>query len=147
MWGPQVQPLMVRLLESRKQRIQSYMCKKLDLANNLDKPPSSSSSGQTGCPGGSDSKIICLQCRRLRFHLWIGKTPWRRKWHPTPVFLSREFCGLRSLGVYSPWDHKESDMTERLTLCFCLILKDPRAEEPAESTWALTYRKCALLSH
>ena len=38
---------MVRLVEPRKQRIQSYMCKKLDLANNLDKPPWSSSSGQT----------------------------------------------------------------------------------------------------
>ena len=47
---------MVRLVEPRKQRIQSYTCKKLDLANNLDKPPWSSSSGQTGFPGGLDSK-------------------------------------------------------------------------------------------
>ena len=45
-----------RLVEPRKQRIQSDKCKKLDLANNLDKPPWSSSSGQTGFPGGSDSK-------------------------------------------------------------------------------------------
>ena len=21
------------------------------------------------------------------FHPWVGKTPWRRKWQPTPVFL------------------------------------------------------------
>ena len=137
---------MGRLAEPRKQSIQSCECKKLDLANNLDKPPWRSSSGQTGFPGGSDSKEICLQCRRLRFRLWVGKTPWRRQWQPTPVFLPGEFHGLRSLGVYSPWGHKESDMIERLTLCFHLILRDPWAEEPAESTWALTYRNCALLS-
>ena len=30
----------------------------------------------------------------------------------TPLFLSEEFCGQRSLVGYSPWDHKESDVTE-----------------------------------
>ena len=24
---------------------------------------------------------------RCGFNLWVGKIPWRRKWHPTPVFL------------------------------------------------------------
>ena len=24
---------------------------------------------------------------RLGFSPWLGKTPWRREWHPTPVFL------------------------------------------------------------
>ena len=33
-------------------------------------------------------------------------------WQPTPVFLSGKFHGQRSLAGYSPWDHKESDMTE-----------------------------------
>ena len=37
--------------------------------------------------------------------------PWRREWQPTPVFLPREFHGQRSLVGYSPWGHKESDMT------------------------------------
>jgi len=37
---------------------------------------------------------------------------WRRKWQPTPVFLPGESQGQRSLAVYSPWGHKESDMTE-----------------------------------
>ena len=32
---------------------------------------------------------------------------------PTPVFLSGKSHGLRSLVGYSPWGHKESDMTER----------------------------------
>ena len=35
--------------------------------------------------------------------------PWRRKWHPTPVFLPGKSHGQRSLAGYSPWGHKESD--------------------------------------
>ena len=41
----------------------------------------------------------------------IGKIPWRREWQPTPVSLPREFQGQRSLVGYSPWGHKELDMT------------------------------------
>ena len=43
------------------------------------------------------------------------KIPWRRKWLPTPVFLPGEFHGQRSLAGYSPWDCKESHMTELLS--------------------------------
>ena len=28
----------------------------------------------------------CLQWRRLKFDTWV-KIPWRKKWHPTPVFV------------------------------------------------------------
>ena len=35
----------------------------------------------------------------------VGKIPWSRK--PTPQFWPGEFHAL-----YSPWGHKESDMTE-----------------------------------
>ena len=42
--------------------------------------------------------------------------PVGREWLPTPVFLSGEFHGQRSLVGYSPWGHKESDTAERLTL-------------------------------
>ena len=38
--------------------------------------------------------------------------PQRRKWQPTPVFLPGGSYGQRSLAGYSPWGHKESDMTE-----------------------------------
>ena len=38
--------------------------------------------------------------------------PWRRKWQPTPVFLPGKSHGQRSLEGYSPWGHKELDMTE-----------------------------------
>ena len=44
-----------------------------------------------------------------------GRIPWRREWLPTLVFLPGEFHGQRSLTGYSPWDHKELDMTERLS--------------------------------
>ena len=40
---------------------------------------------------------------------------WRRKWQPTPVFLPGEFHGQRNLEGYSPWDCRESHMTEWLT--------------------------------
>ena len=59
---------------------------------------------------------MCLQCGRPGFDPWIGKIPWRRKWQPTPVFLPGEFHGQRSLVGYGPWGHKESDMTEWLTM-------------------------------
>ena len=42
--------------------------------------------------------------------------PRRRAWPPTPVFLRGESRGQRNLVGYSPRVHKESDMTEQLTL-------------------------------
>ena len=42
--------------------------------------------------------------------------PWRRAWQPTPVLVPGEPHGQGSLAGYSPWGHKESDTTERLTL-------------------------------
>ena len=56
---------------------------------------------------------ICLQHGRPGFNPWVGKIPWRMEWLPTPVFWPGEFHGL-----YSPWGHKESDMTEQLSLNF-----------------------------
>ena len=35
-----------------------------------------------------------------------------------PVLLSGELHGQRSLAGYSPWGHKEFDMTEQLLLSF-----------------------------
>ena len=44
----------------------------------------------------------------------------RRQWHPTPVLLPGKSHGRRSLVGCSPWDHEESDMTERLPFHFSL---------------------------
>ena len=43
---------------------------------------------------------------------WVSKIPWRREWQPTPTFLPGELHGQKSLVGYSPWSHKQSDMTE-----------------------------------
>ena len=48
----------------------------------------------------------------------LGPDPWvsiLSPKHPTSVFLPGEFHGQRSLAGYSLQDHKELDMTERLT--------------------------------
>ena len=69
-------------------------------------------------PGGSDDKA----CAGNVGDPWVGKIPWRRKRHPTPVLLPGKFHGLRSLVGYSPWGRKESDTTEQLH--FSLSLSD-----------------------
>ena len=54
--------------------------------------------------------------KRPGFNPWVRKFPRGRKWLLTLLFLLGKFHRQRSLEGYSPWDHKESDMTERLTL-------------------------------
>ena len=51
-----------------------------------------------------------LQCKRPRFDPCVGTIPWRREWQPTG-----ESHGERSLASYSPWGHKESDVTDWLS--------------------------------
>ena len=45
----------------------------------------------------------------------------RRQWHPTPVLLPGKSHGWRSLVGCSPWDRKESDMTEQLHVSLSCI--------------------------
>ena len=53
----------------------------------------------------------------VRFDPWVEKTPWRRQWHPTPVFLPRKSHGQRSVVGCSPWGCKrvEHDLATELT--------------------------------
>ena len=70
-------------------------------------------------PGDTSGKESACQYRRSKrcgFHPWVGKIPWSRKWHPTPVFLPGEFHVQRILVDYSPWDCEESDTTEHRAL-------------------------------
>ena len=60
-------------------------------------------------PGGSDGKESAWNMGDLGFDPWVGKISWRRKWQPTPAFLSEESHGQRSLEGYSRRGHKESD--------------------------------------
>ena len=57
---------------------------------------------------------IFPQCRRSGFSPWVGRVPGGGNGN-TPVFLPEEFHGERSLAGYSPWVHKEWDITEHLT--------------------------------
>ena len=68
----------------------------------------------------NDNLPLLLFNERPGFDPWVRKIFWRRKWQPTPVLLSGESQGWRSLVGYSPWDRKESDTTERLHFHFSL---------------------------
>ena len=85
-----------------------------------------------------------MQCRRPRFDPWVGKIPWRREWPPIPVFLPGEAHGHRSLAGYSPWDHKESDTTERLT--FSLFTFSDQAPRVFDSVFTGSDVLCCVMS-
>ena len=55
-----------------------------------------------GFPGGASGKEFACQRRRCGVDLWVSKIPWRRKWHPTAVFLLGESHGQKSMVGYSP---------------------------------------------
>ena len=67
--------------------------------------------GARGFPGGSYGKMSACNGGRLWFDPWVRKSPWRRKWQPTPVLLPEKSQPGR---LHCPWGHKESDMIERL---------------------------------
>ena len=73
-------------------------------------------------PPGINQISVMLYCdcaAKYGYHLdftHFHQLFWRRKWQLTPVFLPGESHGQRSLVGYSPWGHKGSDTTERLTL-------------------------------
>ena len=63
-----------------------------------------------GLPRWLSGKESTYQCRR---HIpGSGSFPWRKKWQPTPIFLSGKSPGQRNLRATSPWGQKESDVTK-----------------------------------
>ena len=95
----------------------SWLCrlKRLSSKQILDSNPSEAF--LLGFPRGSEGKVSAGNAGVLgSIPGWgrVGKTPWRRKWQPTPVLLPRNSHGQRSPVGYSPWGWKESDMTEHL---------------------------------
>ena len=75
-----------------------------------------------GFPGGSDSKESACNDGDMVLISESERFPWRREWLPNPVLLPGEFHGQRSLVSYSPWSHKESDMTEWPFIRYLLFL-------------------------
>ena len=71
-----------------------------------------------GFPDSSDGKESAFNAGNPGQSLgW--EDPRRREWLSIPVLLPGEFHGQRSLEGYSPWGHKKSDTTEKLTLSLC----------------------------
>ena len=78
------------------------------------------SSNKMSSPGGGNSKspqygVEQLTCSKLGKE---NKAVHCHLAYLTPVRLPEKSHGQRSLVGYSPWGHKESDMTERLFLSF-----------------------------
>ena len=76
-------------------------------------------------PGSSVVESIwqCQRCRQLGFSPQVGTIPWRRKWHPTPVFLPGGSHGQRGLVGYRPWGRRESDTAEHKHKTAIFVLK------------------------
>ena len=68
-----------------------------------------------GFPGGSDGKVSACNAGDPGLIPELGRSPWRRKWRPTPVLLPEKSHGQRSLVGYSPWGRKESDRLSGFT--------------------------------
>ena len=64
--------------------------------------PDTSVGKESACNSGDPSSIP-----------WVKEIRWRRERLPTPVFWPGE-----SHGLYSPWGHKESDTTGRLSISY-----------------------------
>ena len=75
-----------------------------------------------GFPGGSDGKQSACNAGDPGLIPGSGRSPGEKEWTPTPVYLPGKSHGQRSLAGYSPWGHKESDMTE-VTDTFTFTLK------------------------
>ena len=75
-------------------------------------------------------------CKRYGFNPWVGKVPWRRKWHPTPVLLPGESHEPKSLVGYSSWARRESDMNEETwhTGTVALCYSQRKAASPGART-------------
>ena len=63
-------------------------------------------------PWGLKESDTTEQLNWLTDSRYASKTPWSKKWQPTPVFLPGESHRQRSLAGYNPWSCKEFDMAE-----------------------------------
>ena len=90
-----------------------------------------------GFPGDSDSKESACNAGDLGVTPGLGRSPWKRAWQPTPVFLPGESPWTKEPG-YSLCSHKEWDTSERLSTAQvgCNGL-DPQKEQKAIQSWSL----------
>ena len=68
-----------------------------------------------GFPGGSDGTEYTCNAGDLGLILGLGESPGRGHGNPLQYSWLENPREQRSLAGYSPWGHKESDMTEQLS--------------------------------
>ena len=76
-----------------------------------------SCTGRWAAQGTSGKEPACQRRRRkrCRFHPWVGKISLRSARQPTPIFLSGESHGQRSLADYSPGVAKSQKWLKQLS--------------------------------
>ena len=93
-----------------------------------------------GLPRWLRGKESALQCRRHRFDPWVRKIPWRKGMATHSSILAWKSRWQSILEGYSPWDRKESDLTEHSTVYTCQphLPVHPTLSFPAVSTHTLS---------
>ena len=89
---------------------------------------------------GGNQSLVAQMVKRLpvMWETWVRSLGWEdllekeTATQPTPVLLPGESHGQRSLVGYSPWGHKESDMTGRLHFHFQWGYLNKRLGNPSE---------------
>ena len=74
-----------------------------------------------GFPGGSEGKESARNAGDLISIPGLGRSPGEGNGYPLQYSCLENLPGQRSLEGYNPWGHKESDITEKLTLWASLV--------------------------
>ena len=69
-----------------------------------------------GFPGGSDGKESTCNAEYLGSFTGLGRSPGGGHGNPLQYSCLENPHGQRSLAVYSPWGHEESDTTKQLSI-------------------------------
>ena len=111
----------LKMTKKKKKRGTRFLKRKKKLKPKSDFPAEHLGRTHLECParlprgcGGKESTCQCRRLRRWGFDPSVRKIPWSRIWQPTPVFLSEESHGQRSLAGYSLWGSKELGTSEQL---------------------------------
>ena len=95
-----------------------------------------------GLPRWLSSKESACNARDAGSIPGSGRSPWRRKWQSTPVFLPGKSHGQRSLTGYSLCYRKESDMTEWLNMSSQTSLVCPKGYFKGKKSRVCVTWKC-----
>ena len=79
-----------------------------------------------GFPGSSGGKEFACNAGDLVLIPGLGRSRWRKKWQPTPVFLPGESPWTEEPVGYTPWGCKELDTIQN---CFPSLFVDNKISE------------------